>query len=446
VKVTTEARENRQVALTIEVEPERVEAALAKAARSIANKANIPGFRKGKAPREVIERMFGKGALLEEVIDDLGQQVYREALEHESIEPYGPGRIEHIQPEPLVLQMVVPLAPAVDLGDYRGLRVPFEVPDVKDGEIDHQIEHLRERHAIVEPAPEGTLADWGHLVTLNIESTVEGRPFFARQDAGLTLEKEHLDGVTPVVPGFEEQIVGMKAGDERTFSLPVPASTDGADYGEFAGKTAEFKVSLQEIRLRTLPDADDALAQTVGDFETIGALRDAIRQDIADANRREAESAYVDRVIDEALKAARIEFPPLMVDEELDEMLERTDKRVRDQGLNLEEYLKVLGKTRDEYRAEMRPTAEARIRRGLLLSRVVEMEGLRVEGAEIDRGIDAASAAYGQQADTVRKTLSKDESRRRLELELLTQKALNRLAAIAKGEAPPLAEPAKASA
>jgi len=238
----------------------------------------------------------------------------------------------------------------------------------------------------------------------------------------------------------------MKAGDERTFSLLVPASAGEADYGEFAGKTAEFKVSLQEIRLRTLPDADDALAQTVGDFETIGALRDAIRQDIADANRREAESAYVDRVIDEALKAARIEFPPLMVDEELDEMLERTDKRVRDQGLNLEEYLKVLGKTRDEYRAEMRPTAEARIRRGLLLSRVVEMEGLRVEGAEIDRGIDAASAAYGQQADTVRKTLSKDESRRRLELELLTQKALNRLAAIAKGEAPPLAEPAKASA
>jgi len=172
----------------------------------------------------------------------------------------------------------------------------------------------------------------------------------------------------------------------------------------------------------------------------------ALRHGIADANRREAESAYVDRVIDEALKAARIEFPPLMVDEELDEMLERTDKRVRDQGLNLEEYLKVLGKTRDEYRAEMRPTAEARIRRGLLLSRVVEMEGLRVEGAEIDRGIDAASAAYGQQADTVRKTLSKDESRRRLELELLTQKALNRLAAIAKGEAPPLAEPAKASA
>ena len=446
MKVTTEARENRQVALTIEVEPERVEAALAKAARNIANKANIPGFRKGKAPREVIERMFGKGALLEEALDDLGQQVYREALEQANIEPYGPGEMEHIQQEPLVLKMVVPLAPAIDLGDYRSLRVPFEAPEVEDSDIDHQIEHLRERHAIVEPAPEGTPADWGHFVTLKIESTVEGQPFFTRQEASLTLEKEHLDDAIPVMPGFEEPIVGMKAGEERTFGLPVPASTDEADYGEFAGKTAEFKVFLQDIRLRTLPDADDALAQTVGDFETMGALRDAIRQDIADANRREAESAYVDRVVDEALKVAEIEFPPRMVDEELDEMLERTDKRVRGQGLSLEEYLNVLGKTRDEYRAEMRPTAEARIRRGLLLSRVVEMEGLSVEDAEIDRRIEAVSAAYGQQAGAVRESLSKDESRRRLELELLTQKALNRLAAIAKGEAPPLAEPAEAAA
>ena len=433
------------MALTIEVEPERVDAALAKAARRIAGQANIPGFRKGKAPRDIVERMFGRDALLQEALDDLGQQVYREALKQANIEPYGPGQMEDIQQEPLVLKMVVPLAPVVDLGDYRSLRVPFEVAEVKDSDIDQQIGHLRERHAIIEPAPEGTPADWDHLVTLKIESTVEGRPFFSRQDASLVLEKEHLDGVIPVVPGFEEQVIGMKAGDERTFGLPVPASTDEADYGDFAGKTAEFKVSLQEIRLRTLPDVDDALAQTVGDFETLDALRDAIRQNIADANRREAESAYVDRVLDELLKTARIVFPSLMIDEELDEMLERTDKRVRDLGVSMDDYLKALSKTRDEYRAEMRPTAEAHVQRGLLLSRVVEMEGLRVEDAEIGKGIDAVSAGYGQQAGTVRKTLSEGEGRRRLELELLTQKALNRLAAIARREAPPLAEPAEAS-
>lgn len=444
MKVTTEPRDNRQVALTIEVEPERVEAALNKAAKSIAGKANIPGFRKGKAPRSVIEQMFGKGALLEEAIDDLGQQVYKEALDQESIEPYGPGQLENVQNDPFVLKMVVPLPPTMELGDYRSLRVPFETPEVEDHEIDHQLEHLRERHAIVEPVDEGTAAGWGHLVTLDITSTVEGKPFFSRQDASVALEKEHLDDEVTVLPGFEDQILGMRAGEERSFSLPVPE--DEENFGEFTGKSAEFTVNLKDVRRRELPDLDDALAQTVGDFETMDALREAIRQDIAEAKTREAESDYLDRVVDTLLETAQIDFPPLMVDEELDGMLERTDKRLRDQNLNLEEYLKVLGKTREEYRTEMRPTAEAHIRRGLLLSRIVELEDLEVEAADIEREIEAVSASYGQRAKEVRNVLSSQESKRRLELELLTRQALDRLASIARGEALATPETAPAEA
>jgi trigger factor len=424
--------------MTIEVEPERVEAALNKAAKSIAQKANIPGFRKGKAPRQVIEQMFGKGALLEEAVDDLGQQVYKEALDQEQIEPFGPGQLEDIQNDPFVLKMVVPLAPTIELGNYRSLRVPFEAPTVEDGEIDHQLQHLRERHAIVEPAPEGTAADWDHMVTLDIKSSVEDKPYYSRSDASLVLEKEPLDDEVVVLPGFEEQIVGMKPGEEKSFSLPVP--DDEGEYDEFAGKTAEFNVTLKEVRLRELPELDDALAQTVGDFETIDALRDAIRRDIADAKLREAESAYVDRAVDELLKQARVEFPPVMVEDELDEMLDRTDKRLRDQKLSLEEYLKILGKTREEYRAEMRPTAEAHIRRGLLLSRLVELEQIAVAASDVDKEIETVSAAYGQRAQDVRDALSSKESKRRLELELLTRRALDRLVSIAKGEAPEPAE------
>ncbi len=439
MKVTTEPRENRLLALTIEVEPERVEAALNKAARSIAGKANIPGFRKGKAPRHIVEQMFGKAALLEEAMDDLGQQVYREALDQEKIEPYGPGQLEDLQTDPLVLKMLVPLPPKVELGDYRSLRVPFEAPAVDDHEIDHQIEHLRERHAIVEPATEGASADWGYLATLDLRSSAEGRAFIERGEASIVLAQQHLDSAVQVVPGFEEQIVGMKIGDEKSFSLPVP---DDADYGDARAKAADFTVTLKDLRLRSLPDPDDALAQTVGDFETIDALRQAIRQDLADAKRREAESDYVDRVIDRLLQTAQIEFPPPIVEQELDEMLERTDRRLRDQKLSLEEYLKVLGKTRDEYRQEMRPTAEARLRRGLLLSRIVELERLSVDESEVRQEIETVSTAFGQRAGSVRDSLSSDESRRRLELDLLTRKALDRLAAIARDAAPPLAEPA----
>lgn len=442
MKVTTEPRENRQLALTIEIEPERVEAALAAAARNIAKKADIPGFRKGKAPRHIIEQVFGKGALLEEALDDLGQLVYKEALEQENIEPYGPGRLEDMQTDPLVLKMVVPLAPKIELGDYRSLRVPFETPAVDDHEIDHQIEHLRERHAIIEPAPEGAAIDWGHMVTVDIASTVDGRPFIEQKDATLPVAKEHLDDRIPVVPGFEEQIMGMKPGDEKTFSLPVP---DEDDFDDFRGKAAEFKVALKEIRLRSLPEADDALAQTVGDFETMDALRDAIRRDIADARRREAESAYIDKVMDRLLETAQVEFPPLMVEEELDAMIERTEKRLKDQGLSLEQYLKMLSKTREAYREELKPTAESRIRRGLALSKIVDLEKLGVDAAELETEIESTSAAYGQRAGQVRDVLSNEDVRRTLHLDLLTQKALNRLSAIARGEAAS-AEPVAESA
>ena len=443
MKVTTEPREDCQMGLTIEVEPERVEAAMTAAARRIANKTNIPGFRKGKAPRKIVEQMFGKAAVLKEALDELGNKIYAEALDQAQIEPYGPGQLEDMQTDPqLVLKMLVPLPPKVELGDYRSLREPFLAPAVTDDEIDHQIEHMRERNAIIEPAPEGATVDWGNMVTLAIHATADGKTFIDQKDANLVLEHEHLDGGAAILPGFEEQVIGMQPGEEKVFSLPIP--NDDA-YGEFKGKTAELKVTLNDLRLRTLPDADDALAQTVGDYETIDALREAIRKDLAEGKQRQAETAYADRAVDKLLETAQVKFPPTMVEQELDAMLERTDKRMRDQGLNLEEYLKMLSKTRDEYRQELGPTAEARLKRGLLLNRIVELEQLDVADAEIKTEIDAISSGYGQRADSVREVLASDQNRRNIHFDLLTRKALDRLSAITRGEAPPLEEPVAAA-
>ena len=183
MNVTTEPRDNRQLLLTIEVEPERVDAALAQAARRLAQKYKIPGFRPGKAPRDVVERMVGKQALLEEVVDDLGPKVYKEALDAHNIEPYGMGEMEDFTLEPMVFKMIVPLAPTIELGDYKSLRVPYIEPAVDEHDIEHQLEHIRDNNAIIEPAAEDAVAEANMIATVDIEGTVDGEPFITKQSS-----------------------------------------------------------------------------------------------------------------------------------------------------------------------------------------------------------------------------------------------------------------------
>ena len=401
MKVTTEPREYRQVALTIEVEPERVEAALARASKRLAQKYKIPGFRPGKAPRSVIEQRFGKQALYDEAIDELGNQVYREALDQNDIDPYGPGEMEDVQLDPLVFKMLVPLAPKIDLGDYRNVRVPYEAPAVDEHDVEHQLEHIRENQAIIEPVAEDTPADSDMIATVDIESTVEGQPFINQKGAQINLY-EPLDRDDEDVIEFSDQIIGMKTGEDKSFSRAVP---DTDDYGEFRGKTAEFKVHVNELRRRELPDLDDALAQTVGDYETLEALKDALRAELLESATQAADSEYSDKVIDAIVEQATIEFPPPMVESELDAMLERTEKRMKDQKLTLEEYLKAVGKSREEYREELRPTAEIRLKRGLMLSQLIASEGLQVSDEAVNRRGQAMAGEYGPRPDAARRAL-----------------------------------------
>ena len=438
MKVTTEPREHRQMGLTIEVEPEQAEAALARAAKRLAQKYKIPGFRPGKAPRSVVERTVGRQALYEEVIDELGPKLYREAIEQHDLDPYGPGEMEDIQLDPLVLKMIVPLQPDVDLGDYRSLRVPHEPPTVDEHGVEHQLEHIRENQAIIEPAGD-VPADDNMVARLDIESTVEGTPFMNQKGANISLAKPLDPDETGDVFDFTDQIIGMRPGEDKAFDVTVP---DTDSYGELRGKTAEFRVHLIELKQRELPAFDDALAQTVGDYETLDALKAAIRSELLAAAERQAESDYSDRVIDELVRRARVEYPPQMVESEIDALLERTEKRMQDQNLTLEEYLKALGKSRDEYREELRPTAEVRLRRGLVLNQVIKNESLKVSDEDVNKQIEAMAEVYGPRADEARQTLSSGKNREAIVLDLLSRAGVARLVAIAKGEAPALHEPA----
>ena len=434
MKVTTEARENRQIAVTIEVEPEQFEAAMARAARKLAQKYKIPGFRPGKAPRAVIEHTLGKQALYEEVVDELGPQLYHDALDQQDIDPYGPGEMEDVQFEPLIFKMLVPLKPAVNLGDYRSLRLPFEAPVVDEHDVEHQLEHMRENQAIIEPAGD-VPADDNMVATLDIESTVEGKEFIHQKGATITLS-EPLDAGDDVID-FSNQIIGLKPGEDKTFNLIVP---DTDSYGDFRGKNAEFKVHVVDLKKRELPALDDALAQTVGDFETLDALKAQIRSELAKNLEQQASAAYSDKVIDAIVAQAAIEFPPQLVESETDSMIERTEKRMKDQNLTMDQYLAALGKSKDEYRTELKPSAETRLKRGLALNQIIKEEGLTVSAEEVDQRINLMVASFGEQADAARKSFSSEKAREAILLDLLSQAGIERAMAIAKGQAPALPE------
>lgn len=431
MNVTTEPRDNRQLLLTIEVPPERVDAALAQAARRLAQKYKIPGFRPGKAPRDVVERMVGKQALLEEVVDELGPKVYKEALDAHNIEPYGMGEMEDFTLEPMVFKMIVPLAPVIELGDYKSLRVPHIEPAADEHDVEHQLEHIRDNNAIIEPAGEDAAAETNMIATVDIEGTVEGEPFITKQSSvqislfpPLDRDEEMLD--------FSESLLGLKAGEDKTFTLQVPNTER---YGEFAGKPAEFQVHLISLQKRELPALDDSLAQTVGDYETLDALKNEIRGELLEAAKRQTDDKYSDECVDALVKQATVEFAPQMTKAEIDELVERTERRLKEQKVTMATYLETLGKTEEQYREELKPTAEVRLRRGLALTEFTKQENISISDEEVEQQIDRLAASYGPQSKEARQALSKDSARDAIKIDLVTQAGLKRLMAICKGEA-----------
>jgi trigger factor len=416
--------------LTIEVPQERVDAALAQAARRLSQKYKIPGFRPGKAPRDVVERMVGKQALLEEVVDDLGPKVYKEALDTHNIEPYGMGEMEDFSLEPMVFKMVVPLAPIIELGDYKSLRVPYIEPAVDEHEIEHQLEHIRENNAIVEPVGDDAAAEANMVATVDIEGAVDGEPFISKQEKVTINLYPPLDRDEDVLD-FSTPIIGLRLGEDKTFTLPVP---DTERYEQFRGKTAEFKVHLHGLQKRELPALDDALAQTVGDYETLDALKDEIRSELLNAAKRQADDRYGDECINALVKQATIEFAPQMIKAEVDELIERTERRLKDQQTTMEQYLEALGKTEEQYREELKPTAEIRLKRGLALNEIIKQENIAVSDEDVEQQIERLAAVYGPQAKEARKALAQPRSRDGVKIDLLTQAGMKRLVAICKGE------------
>ena len=425
MKVTTERLPDCEVKLTVEIEAERLEKPLRQMARELSHQVRIPGFRPGRAPFNVIVRRLGREALLGEVVEREGQSWYEEALEEAEMEPYDKAQAEITSYDPLVMTFTLPVAPVVDLGKYRDLRLDWQPPVVSDEDVEKELARLQQATASLEPRERP--AELEDVVTLDIEGRIGDEVVVDVQERAVTLKP----GINYPLAGFAEKIVGSSPGEDREFSLTYPADHPNAAW---AGQEAHFKVHMHNLKVRVTPELDDELARTMGDYETLDEWRASIREQLEAKALEQAEHDYADSVVDALVEQAHIEFPATVVERQLDSMMEEADESLQQRGLGLENYLVMTGQNREDYRESLRETAEKRTKRGLALTELIEVERLEVSETDIEAEIDRMAKAVGDQGENFRKVFDNEKMRESLRNGLLSQAALETLKDMARGE------------
>jgi len=431
MKVSTERIPESQVVLEIEVEPERLDRSLERAYRRLAQKTAVPGFRKGKTPRHMLERYLGRDAVMQEALGLLIPEVYNQAIEEEDIQAIDYPDIEVVQQEPLIFKATVAIRPGVDLGNYREVRVEREPVTVSEEQVNEKLEELRHRYAILEPVDRPL--QMGDRVWADIRVSVDGRLVFSEDDAEVHLRRD----VPVLLPGFVEELLGNEKGVERQFSLDLPP---GYPQRPLAGKTCLCTVLVKEIKEERLPELSDSFAAVVGEgFPSLEALRQRLESDLRQAAEQEADARYREKVVDGVVAGASLEFPPVLAERETEQLL---GERVSSSGAgDIERYLRQVGKSEEELRQELRLQAVERIQRSLVLGKVAEVEAISVGEEDVDAEIERLAASSGPRGDEVRKVFDSAGGRDALQRSLLTRKTVERLVAVASGEeAPPPAE------
>lgn len=442
--VEIEYLDDRQARLVVQVDPDRVQKALRTAARQISKQVNIPGFRKGKAPYHVIARTVGEQMIYDEALEPLGQEIYTEALNEADLEPFAAGSLDDFTLDPFVLTFTVPLVPTVALGDYREVRLPYEQAEVTDDDVEEALQTLRRDHATLEPVERAV--ELGDVALLDIHGTLlddeqegeETQPFINRKDAKVLIAED----ATYPVEGFPQQVVGMSAEEEREFEITL-SEDDEELLDELRGKTIHFEVVCHTVYFQDLPELDDDFAQDVGDYEDMDDLRAKLREQLEDLNKRMARERYLDQVFDHLIEnVVEVSFPPVMLENEIDRRLHEFDEQLKRQGLDRETYLQINDIGEEDLREAYEDDARAYLQRGLILTELVSAEKLEAEEEEIEDQKQTLLLSLGSQGPMLQQFVNSPETRERIADQILTEKAVERLIQIAKGEAPELTDEA----
>lgn len=477
MNIQIERLENHTARLTVPIDLNLLEKAKQEAARKISKKVAIPGFRKGKIPYRILVKYVGEGAIVEEAVEKLGNDLYKQALDEAKIEPYGPGSIDDfkLEPEP-TLTFTVPMRPTTDLANYRSLRIEFNAPVVEDERVNRSLNQLQESYALIEESRQPVAL--GNRVTMElyaklIEDEASPKVESQSEEASPSSEEAHdhhddhdhehhhdhglgdgefihehnavlllVEDRDEPAPGFRQALVGANPGEERTFELTYPDNKE--EYEALAGKRAQFLVKLKKVETVTLPILNDDFAARVTETEekklTLLELRVRMRENLQKALENDAKSQFADEALDKIVEGAVISFPEVMIDDQTEDYFSRLDQELRRQKMTLDDYIRLSGRTREEMKADYRETAVRNIKRSLTLREIMVAEQLQISEEKIEQEIDRMVAQLGDQGQNMRGALDTPQMRENISDNLIQQEIFDRMVAIVKGEAPELVQ------
>ncbi|HEX9035735.1 MAG TPA: trigger factor [Ktedonobacterales bacterium] len=433
MNVTVERTPESEALLTIELAWDEVEAATNKAYKRLSQRYNVPGFRKGHAPRSMIERMLGKEAVYQEGLDDLIDAAYRQALVQHDLTPLTQPHVEGSptfeEGQPYSVQLHVPVLTNATLGDYQTIRVEAPTLEVTDAQVEETVERLREQQAVWQPVERG--AAIGDQVSMDLKLTAAGRekPISDLHDNEFTL----VDDRVGIFTGMDEQIKGVKEGESKSFTTTIPEDYSNPD---LAGKEAQYEVTVKAVKTRELPEVNDEFAASVGDYKTMDEVRQAIREQLSTQRERDADRELRDEVTKRLIETTTYSIHPLLVEDEANTMMRETARMLEDNRLSLPQFLEASGKTEDEYRKELEPDATERVKRDLALAALAGAEGVEVSNEEAGQWFEMMSILSGGRRQRWRDLSASQQ--RAIIARLRRDNALNRMVSIAtEGRWPP---------
>ena len=426
MSLQVEKMEKNMAKLTIEVSAEDVEKAMQSAYQKAKGRISIPGFRKGKAPRKMIEQMYGKGVFLEDAVNALIPEHYSKALGECELEIVSQPKIDLVQTEPgkaLIFTAEVAVKPEVTLGEYKGVEVPKSEIEVTDEEVDAEVKKEQEKNSRTINV-EDRAAQLNDIVTIDFEGSVDGVPF----DGGQATEYPLTLGSNTFIPGFEDQLVGAKVGDDVDVKVTFPEEYQAK---ELAGKEAIFKCAFMKIEAKELPELDDDFAKDVSEFDTLAEYKEHVKTNLVEKKENEAKHAKEDAAVDKIIENAQMDIPEAMLETQCRQMLDDFSRRMQSQGLSMDQYFQFTGMTAEKMMEDMKPQALKRIQTRLVLEKVAEVENIQPTEEEVNEEISKMAEAYKMEADKLKELLGERELEQ-MKKDMAVQKAVTLVADAAK--------------